>query len=363
MEMMKSLANIIQNESPWVIKLLIVFAAVLIFHTGFKYLFKRLQARFEHSKNHWKQSFTESIRVPVLTLVWLIALTLVVAIITQRIHPECPNGTFNSVFGLIILFCVTWFLLRWMGKMKVFLLKEQQIHGHHLDKAKIDVLIKISYLAVWVLALILALDILGFNIATLVTIGGISGLSIGIASKDVISNFFGGLMLYLTRPFHVGDYITAEKNIEGAVEQISWYYTIIKGNDRQPNYIPNSLFSTMVVVNRTRRSHWTIEEQIGIRYQDFKVLEDIINEIKNFFYTHPSFDKELPIRVYFHHFAESSLIISILASTTDTDSDKVAEIKHNTLMHIAKIIEAHGASLAYPTSVIDIPAGIVIHNS
>ena len=149
------------------------------------------------------------------------------------------------------------------------------------EKAKIDVLGKLANLFITLLASIFFLEALGFNAQTLATIGGLSGFSLGFAGKDVFSNFFGGLMIYITRPFTVGEIIkSVEKKFEGVVEDISWYYTTIRGSDKQPVYIPNSFFSNIFVTNLSRMTHWYIDEKICIRYQDIKSVELIIEDIK-----------------------------------------------------------------------------------
>jgi len=62
---------------------------------------------------------------------------------------------------------------------------------------------------------------LGFSIAGALTFGGIGGIAIGFAAKDMLSNFFGGLMIYLDRPFKTGDWIRSpDREIEGVVEEI-----------------------------------------------------------------------------------------------------------------------------------------------
>jgi MscS family membrane protein len=359
---MDALVQMIKNESFWIGQLLLVIIVFLLVRFGSKQILKRLQQKFKQSEMHWKHSLIDALYPPMLAFIWIIAITIIVNLILVRLTPESPKDFLNQIYRLTILCCLTWFFLRWTGKMEIAYLKAQKVHGHPIGKSKIDVAAKIIFLLIWSIAILFGLDILGFNVATLVTIGGISGFSLGFASKDVIANFFGGLMLYITRPFMVGDYIrAAERNIEGTVEHISWYYTLIRDNDKQPNYVPNSLFSTTVLVNRSRRTHWTLDETIGIRYSDIKVLDPIIEDIKTYLKTSPHFDQTVPIRVQLEHFADSSLNISILGCTFTTDIDQVAEIRQECLVKIAQVIETHGASFAFPTTTLEIPNGIALH--
>jgi MscS family membrane protein len=361
---MDFIVEMIEKESYWLMQILLVIVVFFLVRFGSKQVLKRLQQKFKGSEAHWKHSLVEAIYPPVLAFIWIIAITIITNLILVRLNPESPQAFLNQVYRLTILCCLTWFFLRWTAKMELALLKEQKLHGHVIGKSKVDVIAKIIFLLIWSISILFGLEILGFNIATLVTIGGISGFSLGFASKDVISNFFGGLMLYITRPFMVGDYILApERKIEGFVEHISWYYTLIRDNDKRPNYVPNSLFSTIVLVNNSRRTHWTFDETISIRYNDIQALHHIIEEIRAFFKTSPLFDQTLPIRVHLEHFADSALNISILACTFATDVDAVAEIRQQCLVKIAQIIQKYGASFAYPTTTLEVPGGITLHSA
>ena len=89
------------------------------------------------------------------------------------------------------------------------------------------------------------------------------------AAKDLLANFFGGLTIYLDRPFAVGDWIRSpDREIEGTVERIGWRLTLIRTFDKRPLYIPNAVFTTIAVENPSRMHNRRIYETIGIRYDD-----------------------------------------------------------------------------------------------
>jgi MscS family membrane protein len=358
---MDTTIELIHAEQAWIITLFATAVVCSLLYLCASFVLKKLDLHFSHKKADWRSRLIKALKTPLLILIWLVGIVTALEAILQRLHPEGPNNTLKTVYHLVILFSITWFFLRWANNVQHFLMKEKKFHGHSVEKSKVDIIGKLAYLLIWSVSVILALDILGFNIATLITIGGISGLSLGLAGKDVISNFFGGLMIYVTRPFVVGNYIVGSGHgIEGYVEAISWYYTLIVGKDKLPSYVPNSLFSTMVVVNKSRRSHGILEETIGIRYQDAAVLPSIVQEITAFLNQNPDYDNREPLRVYLSRFAASSIEISILAALFSTDTDEIAKIKQDSLLKISEIIGQHGASMAFPTSTIEIPDGVVI---
>ena len=83
--------------------------------------------------------------------------------------------------------------------------------------------------------------------------GGIGGIAIGFAAKDLLANFFGALMIFLDRPFSIGDWIRSpDREIEGVVEDIGWRSTKIRTFDKRPLFIPNSAFASLTVENASK---------------------------------------------------------------------------------------------------------------
>jgi len=75
-------------------------------------------------------------------------------------------------------------------------------------------------------AALVILQNLGFSISGVLAFGGVGGIAVGFAAKDLLANFFGGLTVYMDRPFVVGDWVRSpDKNIEGTVEHIGWRLT------------------------------------------------------------------------------------------------------------------------------------------
>jgi len=76
---------------------------------------------------------------------------------------------------------------------------------------------------------------LGYSISGVLAFGGIGGIAVGFAARDLLANFFGGFMIYMDRPFDVGDWIRSpDQEIEGTVEKIGWRLTTIRTFDKRP---------------------------------------------------------------------------------------------------------------------------------
>ena len=201
----------------------------------------------------------------------------------------------------------------------------------------------------------MVLQSLGYSISGVLAFGGVGGIAVGFAARDLLANFFGGLMIYMDRPFNVGEWIRSpDKEIEGTVEKIGWRLTTIRTFDKRPLYIPNSIFNNISVENPSRMSNRRIKETIGIRYDDLSKMEKIINDVRKMLKEHADIDTTKTLIVNFNEFAPSSLDFFIYTFTKTTDWIRYHEIKQDILLNIINIVESNGAECAFPTSTLHI---------
>ena len=198
------------------------------------------------------------------------------------------------------------------------------------------------------------LQTLGISVTGVVAFGGIGGIAIGFAAQDILANFFGGLIIYLDRPFSVGDWIRSpDRDIEGTVEDIGWRVTIIRTFDKRPLYVPNSVFTKIAVENPSRMFNRRIYETIGLRYSDAGKMEEIISAVKNMLENHPEIDTENTLIVNFNSMGDSSLDFFVYTFTKTTDWVHYHAVKQDVLLKIIDIIHEHDADIAFPTTTLD----------
>ena len=168
-----------------------------------------------------------------------------------------------------IIACITWFLSRFIDNVQASVLRLRQTRGEPVDKTTVDAIAKLLRISVIITSVLVALQTLGISISGVLAFGGIGGIAVGFAAKDLLANFFGGLMIYLDRPFSVGDWVRSpDKQIEGTVEEIGWRLTRIRTFDQRPLYVPNAIFTQIAVENPSRMTHRRIYETLGVRYDD-----------------------------------------------------------------------------------------------
>jgi MscS family membrane protein len=227
--------------------------------------------------------------------------------------------------------------------------------GETVDHTTVDALSKLGRFSIIIVATLVMMQTLGFSISGLLTFGGIGGIAVGFAAKDILANFFGGLTIYLDRPFVVGEWIRSpDKDIEGYVEYIGWRHTRVRAFNKNPIYVPNSLFTNIVVENPTRMTNRRIKEIIGIRYDDLAQMEPIVADVKAMLQNHQEIDTNQTIIVNFNTFGPSSLDIFIYTFTKTKEWARYHEIKQDVLLKVADIIARYGAEIAFPTRTLHI---------
>jgi len=261
----------------------------------------------------------------------------------------------SAVFSLIVII-ISWSLLRGLNyylQLKPFSKNLSSEDDITLITETYEIVVRILKILVVVITALIIMQEIGLSISGLLAFGGVGGLIVGLAAKDLLSNFFGGMMIFFDRPFRVGEFIKSpDRNIEGIVEKIGWRLTVVRTFSKNVLYIPNTAFSSIIVENATRMSNRRINETIGIRYDDLNKMTDIIQDVNNVLESNPDIDQTQKAKVYFKSFSASSCDFFIYAFTKTKDWEEFLRIKQDVLLKVAEIIEQHNAEIAYPTTTV-----------
>ncbi len=357
MEYMKSfLSQFDIKEDVWIIQVfIIVFLSLLINFVQSK-LLKRIEARLGENNFKWDDAIIFAIRRPLSYLIWLIGITFaadVIAISTEA-------SIFNSIdpireVGVVLI--ISWVIIRFINTVESkIILENNSGASDKIDKTTADAISKLLRISVIITTILVVLQTFGFSISGVLAFGGIGGLAVGFAAKDMLSNFFGGFMIYMDRPFSVGDWIRSpDRNIEGTVEKIGWRLTCIRTFDKRPLYVPNSTFTSIAVENPSRMSHRRIYETIGVRYDDADKVQNIVTQVKEMLRSHDEIEQNQTMIVNFNKFAASSMDFFIYTFTKTTDWIHYHEVKQDILFKINEIITNNNAEMAFPTSTVHLP--------
>ncbi len=334
--------------------MLVAFVIVLVSLTADlvqRLILKRLEARAAASTNLWDDAFVHALIKPLSLVIWMFGITLAAKVAFSQAgqDPEVLELV-STVWVIGLVVAVTWVLVRLTrGVERNLVVKRDPEEA--LDVTTVSAVGKLVRASILITSALVVMQQMGLEITGVLAFGGIGGLAVGLAAKDLLANFFGGFTIYVDRPFKVGDWILSpDRQMEGVVERIGWRQTTIRKFDRRPLYVPNATFLAIAVENPSRMTHRRLNETIGIRYQDAEKMEPIVGEVREMLKSHPGIDTSQTLIVNFNAFAASSLDFFIYALTKTTDWIEYHRIKQEVLLKIEQIIRAHGAEIAFPTS-------------
>jgi MscS family membrane protein len=339
---------------PMFLQIFLIVLATALANFATHILLKYAEKLSRLTSSPWDDALIRSAKGPAPVAIWLIGLAFAGGIMGK----ESGAAIFDAVprirdVGVIV--CLAWYLIRLIRNVTHNIGAMHEKKGEVADQTTIDALSKLSRLTVIITAILLSMQALGFSVSGILAAGGIGGLAVGFAAKDLLANFFGGLTIYLDRPFSVDDWIRSpDKEIEGTVEYISWRHTRVRAFNKNPIYVPNALFTSIVVENPSRMTHRRIKETIGIRYEDIGVMSVIVSEVKAMLQNHDEIDATQTLIVNFNTFGPSSLDFFIYTFTKTKDWIRFHEVKQDVLLQVAGIIERHGAQIAFPTQTVHI---------
>jgi len=280
----------LRGDGLWVSEAFLIILIAMTLNLIQKRVICKIYDRLEKTKNPWDEAFVESLAKPISAFIWLWGITIAANVIADAQNVSVYDEIVRPARQIGIIVILTWTVLRIIVRIERNIVKIGRDKDPAYDVTTVQAITKLIRVSVFITGTLIMLQELGVSVSGVLAFGGIGGMAIGFAAKDLLSNFFGGLMLYLDRPFAVGDWIRSpDRNIEGTVENIGW------------------------------RNH---------------------NEI----------DTAQTLMVNFNEFAPSSLDFFIYTFTKTTNWVKYHKVKQDVLFQIMTIIEKHGAEMAFPTS-------------
>ncbi|WP_285764780.1 mechanosensitive ion channel family protein [Biformimicrobium ophioploci] len=353
-EKLKLFSGWVGEGNSWIVEIFVIVFLTLLAAWFLQRFIDRLARRAEGTANPWDDALVGAIEAPGRVLVWLLGLSVAAGIAGEQTGVSIFDyvAEFREVGVILVL---AWFAVRFVRNAEENL-RDPRYTSKPVDVTTVRAIGKLVRISILITAAMVVMQKLGYSISGVLAFGGIGGLAVGFAAKDLLANFFGGLMIYLDRPFAVGDWIRSpDKEIEGTVEDIGWRLTRIRTFDKRPLYIPNATFTQISVENPSRMLNRRIYETIGVRYDDAAAIPGIISSVKEMLKQHPEIDTQQTLIVNFNAFAASSLDFFIYTFTKTTDWIRYHEIKQDVLLRVLQIIDEHGASCAFPTRTVHMP--------
>jgi len=348
-----NLINLLDGEAGWFLAFLAILTLASVLTHGWRWLSAKLQAKFVRQGKLLKNAAIQASILPVSCFIWFVAVVCILDLLSDRLFSESFATGLKPLFSITAVLLAGWFLLRANHSIRHLLLEQSRHQDIALDPGKVFGLTKLASVVIVLLMAIILMEVSGVGLNTLIAFGGISGLAVAFASQEVIANFFGGIMIHVNRPFSVGDVISLpNSSLDGTVEYIGWYETVLRSKDRQPIYIPNALFSKAYVVNGTRRSHRQVNEKISIRHDDIPQALAVIDDIRKYLQNHAGVDEPHKVLVSIAQVGPVSVDLTINCLSSVVDEAKFLQFRDEVVVHAVGLLKAHGCQLAIPVEAI-----------
>lgn len=289
-------------------------------------------------------------------------------------YPLIVPASFHSVFSVIYIVCYAWMMIGILDGYGIILISK--IAQKSERKEVINLIIKIAYVMIFIVAFLMVLSNIGFDISTIIASLGIGGLAVALATKDIIANFFASVMLLFDNSFSQGDWIVCG-DVEGTVVEIGLRKTTIRTFDNALVFVPNLTIINQNIKNWNRRKIGRqIKFHVGLNYITTTTqLKNCVNDIKQMLINHEGIAKpndnsanssnlrnrnnmlsiddlagyKNTLLVYVDKFSDSSIDILVYCFSKTVVWAEFLAIKEDVMMKIMQIVEKNGANFAFPS--------------
>lgn len=261
--------------------------------------------------------------------------------LTQYVQDSIPGLiTFGlKVLAALVAFFIGRLVIRWIRKIV-----RRSFERSGADKGVeqfVDSLLKYGLYALLVFSLISSL---GFDTTSVAAVLASGGVAIGLALQGSLSNFAGGVLILLLKPFVVGDYIIEDTNgKEGIVKEIQIFYTKLSTIDNKTIVIPNGMLTNNSITNATAKDERQLDLRVGISYDaDIRQAKSVI---ENLLIKDECIIKNEQINVFVHELADSAVVLGIRAWVKN---EEYWETRWRLLEEIKILLDENGIEIPYP---------------
>jgi MscS family membrane protein len=335
------------QQQLWLLYGLIAIMFAIVLTYGLYTLKQQARRRWFKKEYALLKILTKALYWPLVIFIWIEFLAINAKLMIDHLAILMPTAM-SKLHNVSLLFLLAWTFIRLIRLFEKELLRGNFKSGT-TDRTTIQALGKGLRVGAFIIIALLLLPILGIQITALIAFASGSAIVVGIAAQQVIGNYFGGIVVHSDGHFKVGDWIySPDKQLEGIVEYIGWRSTHIRTLDCRMLYVPNSILSSIIIVNSSRMTHRRIKEIIHIRYEDSATVEKILTEINTMLQDHPALDKTKRLAIHFSSFGPFSIQLTLYAFTTIVDWRPYVALQQSIFLDIINIITKQGAKITIP---------------
>jgi len=253
-----------------------------------------------------------------------------------------------AIFKGVSVIFVMWVLIRFTDDLTKLWVDRAKARSSKLEMQIAPVLNRSLNVFLIVTGVLLFLQNMGYSVGSLLAGLGIGGAALALASKDTVSNLFGAIVIFVDRPFQVGDWIEVG-DIEGTVEDIRLRTTRIRTFANSLITLPNADLTTKAINNWSQMKKRRIKMTVGITYDTpADKVESAVESVRRIIREDPAIRDDFFL-VYFDAFGPYSLDIFIYCFTVTTNWSEFLAAKEQFMLRIMRAFQELGVEFAFPT--------------
>lgn len=184
-------------------------------------------------------------------------------------------------FGISVIIAIIIFIIGRIVIKKLIRLVDKILEKSAVDIGVVKFLHSLLNIALYIVLVIIICDVVGVDTTSFAALVASGGLAIGLAFEGSLSNFAGGILILIMKPFSVGDYIESN-GVEGTVSKIDIFYTSLSTADNKSVKLPNGTLSNSILTNYSMHDKRRVEVGVGISYNDdIKKAKEVLVDIMN----------------------------------------------------------------------------------
>ncbi|MBE0540873.1 MAG: mechanosensitive ion channel family protein [Verrucomicrobia bacterium] len=261
--------------------------------------------------------------------------------------PELVQKVLAKGFTVIVAISLTYMVLKFIDLIMGYW--RQRVAAKEDDpfnKQLFPIIRKSLKVFIIAIAALVTLDNIGVNITTAIASLSIGGLAVGLAAQDTLANLFGGISIFLDKPFRIGDRVQVD-SVDGPVESIGLRSTRVRNLDGHLITIPNKTMGNATITNISARPNIKTVMNIGVTYDTpVEKVKRALKIIEEVYKDHP---KSFNCIISFNKFESSSLNILVVHWWNSTDFVEYLGGIQDMNLSLKERFDAEGISFALPT--------------
>ncbi len=345
--MFQDLPQLIRVELARVLLVVIVFSMIGLLRSFVTWLLAKPLERLLQRAG--QDGLEKTIRRLVSTPVGYLLLALAIDLSARIL--EVSSGGMAFVVGITRTLIIIAIALTVYRLVEVVVLSRRHLFrftGLAIDEALLPFIRTGIRLLAISLALVIIVQIWGYDVSGLIAGLGIGGLAISLAAQETLSNIFGFAAIVSDRPFVVGEYVVT-KDVEGVIERVGLRSTRVRQLDQAIVAVPNSVLAASPILNWSRLAKRRIDFILGVTYSTRPDdMEELLHRLRTMLSERETVDSNAII-VYFIEFGASALNVMVRCYVNIADWTEFTAEKERILLEVMRVVESLGLQIAFPS--------------